>query len=126
MLQLQKYNIQLVFKPGREMYLADTLSRAYVEVGETETISEEIEAINMIKDLAITEQQLTEIQQHTESDTKPQTLKDIIQSGWPEMKSDMAVVWFSLCIRKTSTVSLPKPRQKKCRKGSQQTNSTEK
>jgi hypothetical protein len=49
------------------MYYADTLSRAYVEDRETETVSEEIQAINMIKDLAITEQRLKEIQQHTES-----------------------------------------------------------
>lgn len=76
-----KYNIQLVYKPGREMYLVDSLSRAYVEDRETETISEEIEVINMIKDLAITEQRLKEIQQHTESDTQLQTLKHVIQSG---------------------------------------------
>lgn len=72
------------------MYLVDSLSRAYVEDRETETISEEIEAINMIKDLAITEQRLKEIQQHTESDTQLQTLKHVIQSGWPEMKFDVS------------------------------------
>jgi hypothetical protein len=86
MLQLQKYNIQLVCKPGREMYRVDILSRAYVEIRETETVSEEIEAINMIKDLAITEQRLKEIQQHTESDTQLQKLKHVIQIGWQEMK----------------------------------------
>jgi hypothetical protein len=86
MIQLQKYNIQLVCKPGREMYRVDILSRAYLEIRETETVSEEIEAINMIKDLAITEQRLKEIQQHTESDTQLQKLKHVIQFGWPEMK----------------------------------------
>jgi hypothetical protein len=44
----------------------------------------------MIKDLAITEQRLKEIQQHTESDTQLQTLKHVIQSGWPEMKCDVS------------------------------------
>lgn len=44
----------------------------------------------MIKDLAITDQRLKEIQQHTESDTQLQTLKHVIQSGWPEMKSDVS------------------------------------
>jgi hypothetical protein len=86
MLQLQKYNIQLVCKSGREMYRVDILSRAYVEIRDNETVSEEIEAINMIKDLAITEQRLKEIQQHTESDTQLQKLKHVIQIGWPEMK----------------------------------------
>lgn len=90
MLQLQKYNIQLVYKPGKEMYLADTLSRAYIEDKQTEPESEEIEAINMIKDLAISEERHKEIQQHTETDTQQQKLKHVIQSGWPEIKYDVA------------------------------------
>ncbi|VDI51087.1 Hypothetical predicted protein [Mytilus galloprovincialis] len=90
MLQLQKYNIQLVYKPGKEMYLADTLSRAYLKDTHTESESEEIEAINMIKDLAISEERLKEIQQNTETDTQLQKLKHVIQSGWPDIKSDVS------------------------------------
>ncbi|CAG2226647.1 unnamed protein product [Mytilus edulis] len=90
MLQLQKYNIELVYKPGKEMYLADTLSRAYLKDTHTESESEEIEAINMIKDLAISEERLKEIQQHTETDTQLQKLKHVIQSGWPDIKSDVS------------------------------------
>ena len=72
------------------MYLADTLSRAYIEDKQTEPESEEIEAINMIKDLAISEERLKESQQHTEIDTQLQKLKHVIQSGWPDMKSDVS------------------------------------
>ena len=36
-MMLQKYSIQLAYKPGRGICLADTLSRAYVEDRETET-----------------------------------------------------------------------------------------
>ena len=90
MLQLQKYNIQLVNQPGKEMYLADTLSRAYIEDKETRSESEEIEAINMIKDLAISEERLKEIQQHTENDKQLQKLKHVIQSGWPNLKTDVS------------------------------------
>ena len=31
MFSLQRYNIMLVYKQGKEMYIADTLSRAYLE-----------------------------------------------------------------------------------------------
>ena len=30
-LELQRYNITVIYKPGKEMYLADTLSRAYLK-----------------------------------------------------------------------------------------------
>ena len=91
MLQLQKYNIELVYKPGKEMYLADTLSRAFLkDTHTTDSESKEIEAINMIKDFAISEERLKEIQQHTETDTQLQKLKHVIQSGWPDIKSDVS------------------------------------
>ena len=35
LLRLQKYDIHIVYKEGKEMYLADTLSRAYLVTGDT-------------------------------------------------------------------------------------------
>ena len=34
LLKLQRYNINLVYKPGKELYIADTLSRAYQQADE--------------------------------------------------------------------------------------------
>ncbi|CAG2198016.1 unnamed protein product [Mytilus edulis] len=44
----------------------------------------------MIKYLAISEERFKEIQQHTETDTQLQKLKQVIQSGWPHIKSDVS------------------------------------
>ena len=32
LLQLQKYDLEVVYKPGKELYIADTLSRAYLPI----------------------------------------------------------------------------------------------
>ena len=42
MMQLQKYNLRVVYKRGSEMYIADTLSRAYLST--PNQVSEEEQA----------------------------------------------------------------------------------
>ncbi len=82
LLRLQKYSVELTYKPGKEMYLADTLSRA--PLPNTSTPDEDIESINMASDLPISDERLKDIQDHTDSDDNLQTLRQIIQNGWPE------------------------------------------
>ena len=49
LLQLQRYNINLLYKPGRDMIFADTLSRAHLKEDGEEINEEEINAqIHMI------------------------------------------------------------------------------
>jgi hypothetical protein len=55
--QLQKYT------PGKEMYIADALSRAYLEDLPNDNESD-IEGVNMLSDVPISEQRISEIQQH--------------------------------------------------------------
>ena len=38
LLRLQRYDVTLTYKPGKELYIADTLSRAYL-TGETQVTS---------------------------------------------------------------------------------------
>ena len=72
LLRLQQYNAEIRYRPGREMYLADTLSRAYLNQSPTDTqrseTEKEVESIHAVDYLAIYEQQLSEI--------KPETAKD--------------------------------------------------
>lgn len=65
LLRLQKYDINLIYVPGQEMLLADTLSRAYIpdsNKGDTKT---EIKTVNMVDYLPISAERLSSI---TESD----------------------------------------------------------
>ena len=69
LLRLQQYDAEIRYRPGREMYLADTLSRAYLSLSPTDTqrseTEKEVESIHAVDYLAISEQQLSEIKQET-------------------------------------------------------------
>lgn len=79
--RLLQYDVEIRYKPGPEMYLADTLSRAFLT--DPQPVEREIESIHLT-DLAVSEKQLTEIQLATETDPALQTVKRLITSGWPE------------------------------------------
>ena len=100
LLRLQKYDLEVVYKRGVEMYMADTLSRAYVknkttqkhEVQDVMNIDrsrteQEAEEIDMVSYLPLRDTTIQEIQKHTETDPDLQALATIIKDGWPESKN---------------------------------------
>ena len=92
LLQLQRYTFTLVYKPGKDMILADTLSRAYINDKPESTDLEEdlICAVNLIvSNLPVSDPKLTEIRSATERDTTMMRLKNTIRSGWPEKRSQL-------------------------------------
>ena len=104
LLRLQKFDLHVSYKKGSEMYVADTLSRAfqirkstpkdaledvvYIEEmrGNTER---ELESIDMIQYLPVSEATQGVIQQATESDATLRELKTTIRRGWPPTKEDV-------------------------------------
>ena len=53
----------------------------------------------MLSDLPISEQRISEIQQHTLNDEQMQELKEVIQNGWPNRKYDVppsAMIYFDV------------------------------
>lgn len=55
LLHLHNYDTNIFYKPGKTMYLADTLSRAYIPNKTQQAIASEIETINMVTQLHISE-----------------------------------------------------------------------
>jgi len=99
LLRLQKYDLEVVYKRGVEMYMADTLSRAYLknkttqkhEVQDVMNINrsrteQEAEENDMVSYLPLRDTTIQEIQKHTETDPYLQALATIIKDGWPESK----------------------------------------
>ena len=100
-LRLQNYDIQVVYKKGETMFLADTLSRAYLEkepVSQTQdsdirSVRErlfafELEQIKNGEDLSVSPTRLEELRKETAQDEELQTLSDVIHEGWPETLSE--------------------------------------
>ena len=96
MLRLQKFNLLVSFKKGTEMYLANTLSRAFrmcqrtrqdttedvVCIEELRSNTErELEFVNMIQYLPVSEATQIAIKQAIESDATLRDLKTVILSG---------------------------------------------
>lgn len=87
LLRMQQYNVEILYKPGREMYLADTLSRAYLPNSEQSPTEKEVESIHMLEDIAVSQKTLALIRIETQQDESLQAVKGLILEGWPEDKS---------------------------------------
>ena len=91
MMRLQNHQLKGLYKKGQELYIADTLSRAYlhspnhVSQNEIEFIRS-VEEVDMTKHLAVARERLADFQQKTKDDAGMQQLKQTIELGWPERR----------------------------------------
>ena len=85
LLRLQQYDLQVNYKKGTELYVADTLSRAYMD--SKDSLEEELE-IHMV--LPISPTKLKELQEETQKDPVLQRLKQVIVNSWPQRKSHLS------------------------------------
>ncbi|XP_030578703.1 uncharacterized protein K02A2.6-like [Archocentrus centrarchus] len=84
MLRIQKYDTEVLYVPGRDLVLADTLSRAYPL--EDVPVEAELETVNMVQHLPISADRLQEIKTATEQDKTLQLLINTMTWGWPKNK----------------------------------------
>ena len=103
LLKLQKYDIEIVYKKGAQMYLADTLSRAYPPkrpIAELEHINvyqvdrsqyeADIESVNMLTHLSLKGSTVDILKQGASSDPDYMELSTVIKSGWPDEKKNLS------------------------------------
>ena len=93
LLRLQKYDLILKYTPGKNMYVADTLSRAYLKtvVNKNDEMEDEIKTMihTIVKTLPFSDERLNAIKESTNSDRDLKQLKKVIQEGWPSHKSNL-------------------------------------
>jgi len=82
LMRLQKYDVEVTYTPGKKMYLADTLSRAYRPTTEGE--HKDFEQVNATQYVAVTDSRLAEIKTATEADQTLTAVKQVILQGWPD------------------------------------------
>ena len=89
-LQLQKYDFVVKYQPGRNQYLSDTLSRLNLsETSETLVPEVELNEISLNSHLPVSPEKYKQYQEETLKDRQLQTLKAIVEHGWPEQKVDV-------------------------------------
>lgn len=81
LVQVQKYDFKLVYKRGKDLIIADALSRAYINVRD----NDDSEAhVNLVKlQMGASDELLTKIKTETNKDPDLVELSRVILTGWP-------------------------------------------
>ncbi|KAK3087333.1 hypothetical protein FSP39_004790 [Pinctada imbricata] len=87
MLKVQNYELVVQYKPGKELYIADTLSRT--KSGEVPDDYDRF-AIHGISSsyLPITDEKLSEVAKQSRNDEEMSLLRNVIFNGWPKTSSE--------------------------------------
>lgn len=93
LIKLQKYDFDLIYKKGKELYIADALSRApdKTDTNDVSIDDNDFEAhINVvISSVNISEPQLVKIVNCTTNDSELNLLKGYVLNGWPNHKNEL-------------------------------------
>lgn len=92
LLRLQPYSFKLTYKPGKYLYVADTLSRAVAPApmageGVREHWAMRAQVCAVAVSNPLTDTHFLELQRNTKVDEEMQSLIKIIRKGWPDHKN---------------------------------------
>jgi hypothetical protein len=89
MLQLSQYDLELTHKPGKDIPLADTLSRKFLSKSYPE-LSDGMDARihSVLSSMPISDQKLKQIQSLTIPDPQCAALIEVVLNGWPDRRTD--------------------------------------
>ena len=81
---VQKYSLNVVYRPGKELVLADTLSRAFLQ-DDDDSLEEKFE-VNTLSVIPMSDNKLTELKDQTEKDKQLQQLMNTIKLAGQQTK----------------------------------------
>ena len=106
LLKLQRYNLKVSYKRGKEMYTANLLSRTFNNDSKHFTNSklehfhifcQDLENINFTDYLKFSDKNILRFQKETSKEFLSNSLKDILLSGWPgnhrDVPNDIQIFW---------------------------------
>ena len=92
LLRLQKYEVNITYVPGKYMYVAGTLSRAFLDEQHTDTdLNDDMEVmvLSLITNLPMTQEKLAQMKSATAQDEDLQMSSKVVKSGWPFHRSQL-------------------------------------
>lgn len=91
MMRVQGYDFKVVYTPGKNMYIADTLSRAPLNEMMNDRVSSEVnvQTCFMIENIPYSNKKLEVIKKETETDSDCRCLIKYIKHGWPKNRRDV-------------------------------------
>ena len=92
LLRLQRYNLAVKYIKGKDMYLADALSRAPIRISANTWCKHQMEeyvSVSHLETLPVSNDRWAELRIETAKDTVLRDLQDVILEGWPQKKVDV-------------------------------------
>ena len=99
LLRLQKFDCEIRYQPGKELLLADTLSRAYSEDYELSATESEVECIHATHFLPVPDQL-----RETACDPALQFVKKAILDGFPDTTDEQPAAIHQYCISSNNSL----------------------
>lgn len=84
LIKLQPYDLQVTYRPGKELNIADTLSRAYLEEEPEQLLDSDLEMHQLSECLPISEEKLEAVKKATEADGELQMVIAVVKTVWPK------------------------------------------
>lgn len=89
LLQMQPYDIEVKYRPGKEIPVPDTLSRHPIsDTGPSLSDEADIQVNMVMTSLPVSDRKMHEIKVQTDQDEQLSVLKQVILSGWPNNKKE--------------------------------------
>ena len=90
-LRLQTYDLDLHYMPGKYIYLADTLSRAYIQGESSAELEDELSRIvhSIVLNITVSASKLSEIRQATEQYPTFRKVQNLFVTGWPKSRKNV-------------------------------------
>ena len=87
LLSTQQYDIDVKFRPGKDIPVPDTLSRKSLsDTCPDLSVGTDIHVNMVMSSLPVSDRKLKEMREHTENDPQMSALKTVIMQGWPESR----------------------------------------
>ena len=107
LLTLQRYDLRIVYISGKELFIADALSRNHLEeTNETLVPQLEVHEINLTAHLPISPEKYKEFQNATAEDPVMQPVKDAVHEGWPKTTAQAEIKPYWTCKDEISCVDV--------------------
>jgi hypothetical protein len=89
LLRTMKYDISLSYKPGKEMTVADTLSRAPLTRQSPASDDWESQIHLIVSSLPVSDEMMLKFRAETSNDVTLQAVRGFLQHGWPDNKDEI-------------------------------------
>ena len=88
--RLMEYDLDVTYHPGKHMYIADTLSRAYTTDESPESGDLELCVHSVTESLPMSKARLEYLKKTTAEDIELQAVIKMTQRGWPTYRKDVS------------------------------------